>query len=215
MPVDTYQRYWDVSNIKLSSCFTTILKSTSWSRSPPLYQQDCVQDNTKYLSFFYGQTSKTYSKYTYCHNVFAALWKPSCVSYKENTAGLICCIEVPAICFAAPILSVHLYVAVSTFYIHASVLSVTKGASTRTDKTCFSCSDDIILAFTISCANEPNLQGEHHFETCILRSCICSLSLLRLQPITQPICMENHFDPHCSFQTNNCRDDIFVLFFYI
>lgn len=84
LPVDTYQRYWDVSNIKLSSCFTAILKSTSWSRSPLLYQQDCVQDNTKYLSFFYGQTSTTYSKYTYCHNVFAALWKPSCVSYKEK-----------------------------------------------------------------------------------------------------------------------------------
>lgn len=140
---------------------------------------------------------------------------PAVFPIKKNTAGLICCIEVPTVCFAAPILSVHLYVAVSTFYIHASVLSVTKGASTRTDKTCFSCSYDIILAFTISCANEPNLQGEHHFETCILRSCICSLSLLRLQPITQPICIENHFDPHCSFQTNNCRNYIFVLFFYL
>lgn len=125
---------------------------------------------------------------------------PALFPIKKNTAGLICCIEtceVPAICFAAPILSVLLCVAVSTFYNHVSALSVTKGASTRTDKTCFSCSDDIISAFTISCANEPNLQREHHFETCILISCICSLSLLCLQPITWLVCTENHFDPHC------------------
>lgn len=111
---------------------------------------------------------------------------PAVFPIKKNTAGLICCIEVPAICFAAPILSVHLYVAVSTFYIHASVLSVTKGASTRTDKTCFSCSDDIILAFTISCANEPNLQGEHHFETYIKY-----IKILHLLALTAPSPTDN------------------------
>lgn len=68
LPVDTYQRYWDMTNIKLNSCLAAILNQTPCSRSLPhntatLLCKTLTSRLTLYVC--HGLISISFNKYNY------------------------------------------------------------------------------------------------------------------------------------------------------